>query len=317
MTSRRISLPAALLLSGYLAAAEPEEAVLRLAPMMTGQKPPREWAACASDIRRHTEGRVRVEWSRPDGRTGEPAPALVYGLPLRFRSFEDVDRVRAEMDERLSAQLLDNGMVVLGFEESGFAYVLSTRQIRVPADLAGAKVWAPAGGADGPARAAGPPGVKGVPLKLGEVRKALLNGDVDTVVFPPLGAIVLRWHTPLRHVLDLPFAYLSNPIVVGAKVFPALSQADRQTVRQAVETCLQKVNRKARAKHSEALDVLRMQGVDFVVPTDEEKGLWSTWAADVTDRLAETGRIDRAAVELMDRILAEKPEATAAKPETN
>jgi len=304
---RGLVLAAMLLLGPAGARAEP--VVLKLAPMMPGKKPAREWRACAADIRRRTEERVRVEWVAPTGDAVGSAtkvgPTLVYGLPLCFRSFAEVDHVRAELDEHVGARLATNGLVVLGFEESGFAYILSGKPIRTPADLDNARVWVPAGAGRNSGTENHPLGIKAVPLKIGNVRGALKRGDVDAVVFPPLGAIVLRWHTGLRYVLDTPFAYLSNPIVIESPVFSALSAADRQSVRQSVRICLQEVSQKARTKHGEALDVLRMQGVDFIVPATEERARWNAWAADATGRLVETGKIDRATVGLLDKALAE------------
>ena len=309
----RQALPPGLVLAAMLllgsAAARAESSVLKLAPLMPGKKPAREWRACAADIRRRTEERVRVEWLSPtDAAVGSAAkvgPPLVYGLPLRFRSFAEADHVRAELDEHVAARLAANGLVVLGFEESGFAYVLSGKPIRTPADLDNARVWVPAVAGRSPGTENHPLGIKAVPLKIGKVREALKRGDVDAVVFPPLGAIVLRWHTGLRYVLDLPFAYLSNPIVIESAVFSALSAADRESVRRSVRICLQEVSKKARTKHAEALDVLRMQGVEFIVPATEEWARWDAWAVEATGRLVETGRIDRATVGLLDKALAE------------
>jgi len=303
----RLSLAALLLLGCTGVRAEP--VVLKLAPVMSGKKPSREWRTCAADIRRRTEDRVCVEWVSPMDRTGGSAtrlgPILIYGLPLRFRSFDEVDHVRMQLDRHVSAQFGTNGLAVLGFGESGFAYVLSGKPIRTPADLNNARVWVPAGTGRSPGTENHLLGVKAVPLKIGKVREALKRGEVDAVVFPPLGAIVLRWHTGLRCVLDRPFAYLSNPIVIESALFSVLSAVDKESVRRSVRTCLQEVNRKARAKHGEALDVLRMQGVDFTVPAAEESAGWDAWAADATRQLVETGKIDRTAVGLLDKALEE------------
>ena len=277
--------------------------VLKLSPMMRGKRPGREWRDCAAQIARETEHRVSVEWTAPGGQPGDRrdklAPALVYALPLRFRSFEEADYVRARMDEDVRSRLATAGLVALGFEEGGFAYILSTKPVRSPADLSAARVWVPEASTNSTQGGQVPAGIEGVPLKIRDIRAALKRGELDAVVFPPLGAIVLRWHTELRHVLDVPFAYLATPIVVESSVFGTLSAPDRETVRNAVAACLQKVNRKARARHREALDVLHAQSVGFIIPAAEEVNGWEEWAADVVRRLTETGRVERAAVDLL------------------
>jgi len=67
----------------------------------------------------------------------------VYGLPLKFRSFEEVDYVRERMDPLLTGGLEKSGFVTFGLAEGGFAYVMSNAPVRTLDDLRKRKVWAP------------------------------------------------------------------------------------------------------------------------------------------------------------------------------
>ncbi len=65
----------------------------------------------------------------------------LFGLPLVFRSYAEVDYVRARMDEALIAGLERAGFVALAITDGGFAYLMSQRPMRQVSDLSGAKVW--------------------------------------------------------------------------------------------------------------------------------------------------------------------------------
>ncbi|MEJ2188296.1 MAG: TRAP transporter substrate-binding protein DctP, partial [Acidobacteriota bacterium] len=54
----------------------------------------------------------------------------IYNLPLLFRSYEEVDAVRAKMDARLIGGLEEKGFVSFGFIGTGFTYLLSTKPTR-------------------------------------------------------------------------------------------------------------------------------------------------------------------------------------------
>ena len=65
------------------------------------------------------------------GGLAERYPGLnLYGIPLLFRSLDEVDAVRAALDPELAAGLERAGFVTFGFIEGGFANLLSNEPIR-------------------------------------------------------------------------------------------------------------------------------------------------------------------------------------------
>ena len=48
-----------------------------------------------------------------------------------------------------------------------------------------------------------PYGVSLVSMDAGKVKPALQDGTVDAAIVPPLGAILLQWHTAFKQVIDL------------------------------------------------------------------------------------------------------------------
>ena len=67
----------------------------------------------------------------------------IYNLPLKFKSFEEVDYVRKFLDQRIIDGLEKNGFVTFGIAEGGFAYVMSKVSIRTVDEMRKQKVWIP------------------------------------------------------------------------------------------------------------------------------------------------------------------------------
>src|SRR5210317_669075 len=59
----------------------------------------------------------------------------IYGLPLMFRTFDEVDYVRQRIDQKVMDSLAGSGLVVFGIAETGFTYLMSAEPTRTFADL--------------------------------------------------------------------------------------------------------------------------------------------------------------------------------------
>ena len=123
----------------------------------------------ADEIAERTEGRVEFKFY-PGGVMGDDAAVIrkirfrqlqgaaltvgaltqfytdiqLYNLPMMFRDYDEVDAVRAELDPVLEAGLAEEGWVVFGLGEAGFAYAMSKRPGSTIEDARTQKVWIPA-----------------------------------------------------------------------------------------------------------------------------------------------------------------------------
>ena len=230
-------------------------------------------------------------------------PCLLYALPLLFETFEEVDHVRKMADATLIQSLRGQGWEPLGVVGAGFAYILSNAPVKSVDDLKARKLWVPprldAVDVDETL------GLKAVSMAVADVRNGLKEGVIDAVVLPPLGAILLQWHTRVKCVTDLPLLYSYTLLVVDAKALAALPAADAQAVRDAFARALREVDRAGRDHQRTALEVLRKQRKTFVTPTDQDLAGWRAWADQVTERLIETKGLPRAEVEAVRAKLRE------------
>lgn len=314
---RLLHLPLAAVTSLVLALllAPPAQArVLKIATLAPdGTAWMQEMRAGAGEIERRTAGRVRLKFypggvmgndksvlrkirirqlqggALTSGSLAEVYPDLnIYNLPFLFRSQEEVDYVRAQMDAELRRGLERAGFVTLGITQGGFAYLMSDKPVSSIDDLAGQKIWIPEGDriAQTIFEAAG---ISPVSLPLSDVYTGLQTGLVDTVVTTPTAAIALQWHTRLSHLTDQPLVFVFGLLVVDKASFEALSPQDRQVVREVIGEVFERLDETNQREDLQAREALKAQGIEFIRPNPQEVARWREIAERAIRTLGEQG----------------------------
>ena len=212
----------------------------------------------------------------------------IYSLPFTFRSYDEVEYVRKQMDKPLQERLYERGYVSFGISEGGFAYMMSKQPVVVTEDLKRQKVWIPEGDiVDQEAFSAF--GVSPVALPLTDVLTGLQTGLIDTVATSTVGAIALQWHTRVKYITDVPVVYLIGTLVIKRKSFEKLSTRDQEVVREVMGEVFTSLNASNRKDNKAAWTALQQQGLEVVKPAPEMVEIWRTRSAETMDRLSDGG----------------------------
>ena len=226
----------------------------------------------------------------------------IYSLPLKFRSFEEVDYVRKHLDQRIAQGLEKGGFVTFGIAEGGFAYVMSTVPIRTVNEMRRQKVWIPnhdtmiletVKAFD----------ITPFPLSIADVQAGLQTGLINTVTTPPIGAVALQWHTQISYLMYEPFLYIYGVLAVDRKAFAKISTHDQRIFRETMGRIFRELDRLNREDNVKALEALRKQGIEFIKPSGEAMEKWYHDAEAVPKRLVNAGKLSQGMVNTLERLL--------------
>jgi TRAP-type C4-dicarboxylate transport system substrate-binding protein len=240
--------------------------------------------------------------------------AQVYSLPLTFRSTAEVDYVRQKLDPQLLAGIKKKGFISYGLMDTGFAYIMSNKEVRLISDLKGQRIWAP--DTDKLSRAAlDTVGIQPILLPLTDVQTGLQTGLIDTVTAPPIGAIALQWHTRVKYVTDLPLLFSYGTLMIKERALKRASKADQTIISEVMTKVAHDIDKQNRKDNIQAKEALHKQGIKYITLSEEQKQDWWSKVGDVTDGMHKNGTLKLSLYETLQQLLSDyrKQEQSAAQ----
>ena len=330
MRPNQLTLVTASLALALLAAAPAGAQTLKIATIAPeGSSWMNDMRAGAKVIEDHTEGRVQVKFYgggvqgndkqvQRKMRTGQlhggaftsgglnlfQTDADLLSLPLLFETIEEARSVRGHIEDELRRRLEKAGYVNFGLAAAGFAYMMSNKPLRTRDDLAGQKIWIPEG-EDAGFAALRSLGVAPVVMPVTDVMTGLQTDLLDSVAVPPVGAIVLQWHTRLDYITDVPIAYVYAGLLIERRAWDRLQPADQKVVREVMEGIYRKFDKYGVADNEEAMQALLDSGLERVQPDPAEVAQWREIADRAQRDLAARGDVDPALLDQVRTLLRE------------
>lgn len=189
----------------------------------------------------------------------------VMAIPFLFRSYKEVDAVRAGLVPYFKKKFKQSGLEFIAMTEVGFVYAMSTKPIRTLADLQNSKCWAPPGD---PLTGTylGDLHITPIPLSIPDVLTSLDTGMVNTVFNSLYGSIVLQWYTRARYITDVPFGYAYGVFLLDGKAFSRLPPQYARVIHTTADKYFKALIKDTRKSNRESRQVLKQNGVTFVQP---------------------------------------------------
>ena len=190
------------------------------------------------------------------------SPARVLEIPFLFRSYDEVDHVRAQLMPEIREGFRRNDFELLGWMEVGFIQLFSRVPIYSIEDLKKRRIWLWQGDPLGTAFFAAS-GLSPVSLPITEVFTSLSTGLIDTTIAPPLGAIAFQWFTKTPYMTNIPVMDGIGGLIVSRKFFDGLPKDLQQLLRRTGEEAGTRLLVETRRDNEKSLAVLKQHGVTF------------------------------------------------------
>mgnify|MGYP001812168927 CR=1 FL=1 len=212
------------------------------------------------------------------------------GLPMMFKSYDEIDYVRRRMDPVIKQEMESSGFVLLGISEGGFVRILSKQPMQDLESIRDSKVWVPEGDRIGQIIFEAL-GITPVSLPISDVFTGLQTGLIETVAVNPTAAIAFQWHTSTSYMTEFPITYLIGVIAIQKKAFDQLTAADQGIVREEIGKVFSRLDALNRSDNRAAKEALKNQGISFVTPNPGEVERWKSISDTAIDQMVEAGVI--------------------------
>jgi len=228
----------------------------------------------------------------------------ILSLPMMFNSFAEVDHVRAQMDQRIKQHVADNGFIILGISEGGFARIMSNQPVSDMQSIRNSKVWIPEGDTL-VQETFDTMGIKPIPLPLADVFTGLQTGLIETITSTSTGAIAFQWHTKVNYLVDLPVLYVIGLLAVDKSAFDKIRPEDQKVVIAEMDKVFSRLDKINREDNLSATAALKTQGIKVIQPTSEVAQEWKNYSQQSIQKMIQSGMIEKSMVDEIERLLAE------------
>lgn len=228
----------------------------------------------------------------------------IYGLPMLFNNYGEVDHVRKKYDKEIIEGLKKAGMISFGLSEAGFTYAMSTKAIYTTDDLLSNKIWTPTNNKQAELTLHSF-GVAPIPLSIGDVLAGLQTRLIDTVAVSPIVAIALQWHTQIKYITEIPLTYVYATLIVDKNSFDKISKDDQKIVMDIMNEVFERINTKNREDNLMALNVLSSQGIEIIKPEEEALNLWHKKGEEARNIIKAKDLMSKRTIEDVSKLLTE------------
>lgn len=228
----------------------------------------------------------------------------LFSLPMVFDSFAEVDYVRKSLDQSVKQHMAENGFVLLGITEGGFARIFSTQEVTNLEQIRATKVWMPEG--DNLIKETFDAlGVQPIALPLADVFTGLQTGLIETITTTSTGAIAFQWHSKVNYMIDAPVLYVIGTLAVSKESFSKIKADDQRIVIEEMDQVFQRLEKINRQDNIDATAALKTQGIKVITPSREEITRWKMLSQKSIEKISANGEIDNKLVMQMYQLLKE------------
>ena len=141
-----------------------------------------------------------------------------FTIPMGFKDYDDVEKVKNAMFDDISDGLSDSGFKLLFLVDIGWVYWFSADKVAVPEDLKNAKIYTTAGDYV-TVELFKEFGFNAVPVSETDILTSLQTGMINTVQTVPILSLSSGWFALMPNMLDLKWAVFIGAVILDERVW--------------------------------------------------------------------------------------------------
>jgi TRAP-type C4-dicarboxylate transport system substrate-binding protein len=200
--------------------------------------------------------------------------AAMNGIPMIFKSLDEVDYVEDKFGAELSKAMEQKGYIVLFWTDIGWIRHFSVHPLVHPHDLKRMKmfVWA---GSPEQVDIMKDWGTNPVSLEPSDILSALSTGMINVVSATPFSANAGQYARVAKHVLEINWAPLIGGAVIRKQVWEKIPAELRQDFLKIAAEAGREIKQAGRKESDDAIEVMKKkQGLQVEVPSAQINEEW-------------------------------------------
>ena len=193
--------------------------------------------------------------------------SLIFSIPLQLYSDDEAITLQKKMEPFFNKQALERGYHIVGWTDQGFTYCYSKNKIEDLEDLRNSRPWMLENDEFSKSffKCSN---ISAVPAQVSDVTTALQSGMIRTVFSPPIGMIIMQWHTRVKYKLDVGLFFSFGAVVFTEKAWKKLSPESQKVVSKVLQNTIKTLNVAIKKQNDDASKVLA-KTIQSVPPTPE------------------------------------------------
>ena len=204
-----------------------------------------------------------------------------FTLPMGFKNYDEIDRVKNVMFGDISEGLSQSGFKLLFLVDIGWVYWFSTEEISVPQDLMDAKIYT-TGGDYVTVELFKKFGFNAIPVSETDILTSLQTGMINSMQTVPILSLSSGWSALMPNMLDLKWGAFVGAVIVDERVWKKIKPEHQKIMMDIAQDIGKKYQKSGREMEKKAIDVMQQYGMKIKKPSDEEIAIWNDFKGEIT-----------------------------------
>jgi len=203
----------------------------------------------------------------------DPAVQALQGIPMLFKSLDEIDYVAEQLRPKLDQRLREKGFVALFWVQGSWVRYFSKTPVHTPGDLKQTKLFTWAGDTQtfDIIKSAG---FHPVALETNDILPMLRTGMITAVPSLPFVALTSQTFTAAPYMLEIDWAPLVGALVVTERAWNKLTPAAQTEMAKVAYATGIRMTRENRIESDAAVEAMKKRGLKIYRPSAEEENDW-------------------------------------------